>query len=193
MYEYIKGIIKELTPAYLVLENNEIGYFINISLNTYSKLSEVDHCLIYIYEAIREDAHLLFGFFDKAERDLFIQLISVSGVGANTARVMLSSLNPAEIQNAIIQNNIVLLKSIKGIGAKTAERIIVDLRDKVGKLSEVGQNIIQVDNTMKEEALSALVMLGFPKAKADKIVLDILKEGTNHSVESLIKESLKRI
>ena len=106
---------------------------------------------------------------------------------------MLSSLNPLEIQNAIIQNNIIVLKGIKGIGAKTAERIIVDLRDKVGKLSEIGQNLIQLDNTIKEEALSALVMLGFPKTKADKIIVDILKENISHSVESLIKESLKRI
>ncbi|MCK5169972.1 MAG: Holliday junction branch migration protein RuvA, partial [Bacteroidales bacterium] len=137
--------------------------------------------------------HQLFGFFDKTERGIFLQLISVSGVGANTARVMLSSLSPDEIQSAIIHSDINLLKSIKGIGAKTAERIIVDLRDKVGKLKDSDQIVTSLDNTIKEEALSALVMLGFPKAKVDKIINEILKENKGLSVENLIKESLKRI
>ena len=136
MYDFLKGEIRELSPTHVVLENNGIGFFVNISVNTYSKLSEKQDSLLYIYEVIREDTHQLFGFFDKTEREIFLFLISVSGVGANTARVMLSSLSPNEIKNAIIQSDIDLLKSIKGIGAKTAERIIVDLRDKVGKLSD---------------------------------------------------------
>jgi len=193
MYDYIKGEIKEISPTHVIIENNGIGYFINISVNTFSRLSGKEKGIIFIYEVIREDAHQLFGFFDKTERGIFLQLISVSGVGANTARVMLSSLTPDEIQRAIIHSDINLLKSIKGIGAKTAERIIVDLRDKVGKLKDSDQIIASLDNTIKEEALSALVMLGFPKAKVDKIINEILKENKGLSVENLIKESLKRI
>ena len=193
MYDYIKGEIKEISPTHVIIDNNGIGYFINISVNTFSKLSGKEKGIIFIYEVIREDAHQLFGFFDKTERSIFLQLISVSGVGANTARVMLSSLSPDEIQSAIIHSDINLLKSIKGIGAKTAERIIVDLRDKVGKLKDGDQIVTSLDNTIKEEALSALVMLGFPKAKVDKIINEILKEDKGLSVENLIKESLKRI
>lgn len=193
MYDYIQGKINEISPASVVIENQGIGYFINISVNTYSKLSGKENCLIFIYELIREDAHQLFGFFDKKERELFLQLISVSGVGANTARVMLSSLSSEEIKSAIIQGDINLLKSIKGIGAKSAERIIVDLRDKVGKLIDGDQIVGTLGNTIKEEALSGLVMLGFPKAKVDKIINEILKENKGLKVESLIKEALKRI
>ncbi len=193
MYDYIKGEIKEISPTHVIIDNNGIGYFINISVNTFSKLSGKEKGIIFIYEVIREDTHQLFGFFDKTERSIFLQLISVSGVGANTARVMLSSLSPDEIQSAIIHSDINLLKSIKGIGAKTAERIIVDLRDKVGKLMDSDQIVTSLDNTIKEEALSALVMLGFPKAKVDKIINEILKENKGLSVENLIKESLKRI
>ncbi len=193
MFEYIKGEIKEISPAHLIIENNQIGYFINISVNTYSQLSGQDNALVYIYEVIREDAHHLFGFFEKKEREIFLHLISVSGVGANTARVMLSSLAPTEIQNAISTGNVNILKSIKGIGAKTAERIIVDLKDKVGKISDGEQIIARIDNTIKDEALSALVMLGFPKVKVDKIINEILKQNKVLSVEELIKEALKRI
>ena len=193
MYDFIKGEIRELSPTYVVFENNGIGYFINISVNTYSMLSEKQDALLYIYEVIREDAHQLFGFFDKTEREIFLFLISVSGVGANTARVMLSSLSPNEIKSAIIHSDIDLLKSIKGIGAKTAERIIVDLRDKVGKLSESDQITMKIDNTITEEALSALVMLGFPKNKVDKIINIILKDNKELRVEDLIKEALKRL
>lgn len=193
MLDFIKGEVREISPTYVVLENNGIGYFVNISLNTYTKISEASECLLFIYEAIREDAHQLYGFAEKEERQMFMHLISVSGIGANTARVMLSSLSSAEIKNAILQDNVVLIKSIKGIGLKTAERLIVDLRDKVGKLSEAEKNIEFVDNTIKEEALSALVMLGFPKAKMDKLINTILKENSNQRVEELIKEALKRI
>lgn len=193
MYDYLKGEIKEISPTHIILDNQGIGYFINISVNTYTQFSGKENGLVFIYEVIREDTHQLFGFYDKKEREIFLHLISVSGVGANTARVMLSSLNPEEIQSAIIQNNINLLKSIKGIGAKTAERIIVDLRDKVGKLTDGDQIVVTLDNTIKEEALSALVMLGFQKAKVDKIINEILKENKGLAVEGLIKEALKRI
>lgn len=193
MYEYLKGEIIELNPTYLVLENSGIGYFIHISVNTYSKLAEQKTCLIYIHQAIREDAHVFFGFADKKEREIFLQLISVSGIGANTARMMLSSLSPEEVKSAILQNNIALLKSIKGIGLKTAERIIVDLRDKVGKITDESEIVVTINNTIKDEALSALVMLGFPKSKIEKLLSDILKDHKSLSVEELVKESLKRI
>ena len=193
MYDFIKGEIIEISPAHIVVENQNIGYYINISVNTYSGISDKKNCKVFIHEVIREDSHQLFGFFDKKEREIFLNLISVSGVGANTARVMLSSLSPDEIKNAIIGNNIVLLKSVKGIGAKTAERIIIDLRDKVGKFTDGDQIPIRMDNTIQHEALSALVMLGFPKVKVEKIINGILKENNDLSVEMLIKESLKRI
>ncbi|MFO7843384.1 MAG: Holliday junction branch migration protein RuvA [Bacteroidales bacterium] len=193
MYEFITGEIKEIYPTYIVLENSGIGFFINISVNTYSQVTGKEKCRLYIYEVIREDAHQLYGFFDKKERNTFLQLISVSGVGANTARMMLSSLHADEIENAILQGDVNLLKSIKGIGAKSAQRIIVDLRDKVGKTDDTGQIISTLNNTIKEEALSALVMLGFPKAKVDKLINTILKEQKDLTVEDLVKESLKRI
>jgi len=148
--------------------------------------------MLFIHEVIRGDAHILFGFYDEIEREIFLQLISVSGIGANTARMMLSSLSPGEIKSAIIQGNVPLLKSIKGVGAKTAERIIIDLRDKVGKLSDSSEIIAHLDNTIKEEALSALVMLGFPKAKIEKLLSDILKDMQGLTVENLVKEALKR-
>ncbi len=193
MYEYLQGEIKELNPTYLVLDNSGVGYFIHISVNTYTKLNDKKNCLVYIHQVIREDAHLLFGFSDKKEREIFLQLISVSGIGANTARMMLSSLTPDEVKSAILQNNIALLKSIKGIGLKTAERIIVDLRDKVGKITDESEIVVTLHNTIKDEALSALVMLGFPKAKIDKLLGDILKDHREFTVEELVKESLKRI
>lgn len=193
MYEFITGKIKEIFPTYIVLENSGIGYFIHISVNTYSKISGENECKLFIYEAIREDAHLLYGFFDKPEREIFLQLISVSGVGANTARMMLSSLHPDEIRDAIVLGNVDLLKSIKGIGAKSAQRIIVDLKDKVGKTSSGQQFVPALNNTIKDEALSALVMLGFPKIKVEKLINNILKEKKDLTVEDLVKESLKRI
>lgn len=193
MLEFIKGEVRELTPTFIVLENNGIGYFLNISLYTYSQLSEKTNALLYVHELIREDTHQLYGFFNKTEREIFNFLITVSGVGANTARVMLSSLSPAEIKDAITGANVNLLKSIKGIGAKTAERIVVDLRDKLGKVNDSDEINFKLDNTIKEEALSALGMLGFPKNKVDKVINLILKEHSDLKVEDLIKEALKRL
>ncbi|MFP4023873.1 MAG: Holliday junction branch migration protein RuvA [Thiohalospira sp.] len=193
MYEFISGEIKEIFPTYIVLENSGIGYFIHISVNTYSQITGKENCKLFIYEAIREDTHQLYGFYKKEEREIFLHLISVSGVGANTARMMLSSLQPKEIQDAIIHGDVNILKSIKGIGAKSAQRIIVDLRDKVGKIDSQEQIIDTLNNTIKDEALSALVMLGFPKVKVDKLINNILKEKQGLTVEDLVKESLKRI
>nr|HPM88412.1 Holliday junction branch migration protein RuvA [Bacteroidales bacterium] len=157
MIDYIKGKIAELTPAFIIIENQGTGYYVNISLSTFTKLEGKSEFKILIHEVIREDSHQLFGFADKQERDLFRQLISVTGVGPGTARVMLSSLNTDEIEKAILGSEVATLKAIKGIGIKTAQRIIVDLKDKLGKPSGTDEIFLFADNTKKEEALSALV------------------------------------
>jgi Holliday junction DNA helicase RuvA len=193
MYEFIKGTVADLTPASIVVEAGGVGYFINISLNTYSKLNGKKEVSILLHQAVREDAHILYGFADKNERDLFRNLISVSGVGASTAIMMLSSLNSQEIISAITTDNVTVLKAVKGIGAKTAQRIIIDLKDKLGKTSETSQILLMPDNTIQNEALSALVMLGFTKKEAEKAVSKILQEQQGPTVESVIKQALKRL
>lgn len=191
MIEYIQGKLIESTPTFVIVENNGIGYFINISITTYTDINNMQDCKLFIHEVIREDSHSLFGFAQKNEREIFRYLISVSGIGANTARVMLSSLSPAEIQQAISTGNVNLLKSIKGIGAKSAERIIVDLKDKLGKDLSIEEILVSKDNTIKEESLSALVTLGFSKTSVEKAIDKILLSNTNLSVEELVKEALK--
>lgn len=193
MYEYISGKVIELTPAYLIVEASGVGYFVNISLNTYTKLNNLKECKIYIHQSIREDAHVLFGFIDKKEREIFRNLISVSGVGPSTARIMLSTSSPLEIQQSIIQNDVNSLKKIKGIGEKTAQRIIVDLKDKLGKLDSESEIFIIQNNTIKDEALSALVMLGFAKNLTEKVIDKILSLEKDISVEGLIKKALKNL
>lgn len=194
MFEYIKGPISELTPAYVIVESAGVGYYINISLQTYSSFEGKKEGIVYLHQVIREDAHLLFGFAEKDERELFRLLISVSGVGANTARVILSSMSATEIQKAIQNADINALKQIKGIGLKTAQRIVVDLKDKVfGKELGASQLFLGLNNTSKDEALSALVMLGFNKAAAEKVLDLLLKEDSKQSVEGLIKQALKRL
>ena len=193
VYEYIQGKISEITPAEVILEQGGIGYNIQISLHTYSQTSNRQQAVLFIQEIIREDTHDLYGFFSKGERILFRHLISVSGVGANTARMMLSSMGPDEIINAILQDNVLLLKKIKGIGAKTAERIIVDLRDKLGKLDESVQFLPGSDNTIRQEALSALTMLGFGKSDTGKVLDKLLAEKSDWRVEDLIKVALKKL
>ena len=191
MIDYIKGEIVELSPAHIVLEEANIGYLLNISLGTYSELNGKTIAKLYVYEAIREDAHTLFGFLNKEERDLFLLLISVSGVGANTARVILSSLAPNELQNAILTGNVSLLKSVKGIGAKTAERIIVDLKDKVAKVEISSKDISIADNILSDEAVAALVMLGFAQAPAQKAVRNVIEINPQLKIEEIIKQALK--
>jgi Holliday junction DNA helicase RuvA len=191
MIDYIKGETVELSPAYVVVEAGNIGYHINISLITYSELNGAVNAKLYIYEAIREDAHLLFGFSTKEERALFLLLISVSGVGANTARVILSSLSPAELQSAILQGNASILKGVKGIGGKTAERIIVDLKDKVAKVEVSDKQGVAVDNSIKNEAVAALVMLGFAQIPAQKAVNRVYEINPALKVEQIIKQALK--
>jgi Holliday junction DNA helicase RuvA len=193
MIDYIKGTVTRVTPTFLIIETGGIGYYINISLNTYTKLEGKTEFRILVHEVIREDAHQLFGFADKEERDIFRLLISVSGVGASTARMMISSLNPEEIEKAVIGSDVNTLKSVKGIGLKTAERIIVDLKDKVGKQSGTGEIFALADNTRREEALSALVMLGFARGAVLKTLDRIVREEKNLTVEEIIKRALKNL
>lgn len=193
MMDYIKGTITGLTPAFLIIETGGIGYFVNISLNTFTRLEGKSDYRILIHEVIREDLHQLFGFADKEERDIFRLLISVTGVGAGTARMMLSSLSPEEIEKAIIGSDVHTLKSVKGIGVKTAERIIVDLRDKLGKAAASGEIFSFTDNTRREEALSALVMLGFARGTVLKTLDKIIREDRNLTVEEMIKKALKNL
>ncbi len=191
MYAYISGKIVEKNPAFLVIDVHGIGYHMHISLNTYSAVQQLENAKLYTYLSVREDAHVLFGFFDEEERSLFLHLISVSGVGANTARVILSSLSTQEATEAISSGNVTALQRVKGIGGKTAQRIVVDLRDKVGKTIILGQKSGPSYNTNKEEALSALLILGFNKAAADKVLTKILSENASMAVDKLIKEALR--
>jgi len=193
MYEFIRGIIIERNPAHIVIEAGGIGYFINISLNTYSKFNQQKEGLIYLHQVVREDAHVLYGFADKSERDLFRNLISVNGVGSNTAIMMLSSLTPDEIAVAVTTENVAVLKAVKGIGIKTAQRIIIDLKDKLGKMVETDQFFLSPNNTILNESLSALVMLGFVKRDAEKVVSKIIQEQPQSTVEGVIKQALKRL
>ena len=193
MYEYIKGILVETTPTYAVIDCGGVGYYIHISINTYSNISTEKNVLLYIHQIVREDAHLLYGFFSKEERTVFRQLISVSGVGANTASVMLSSMTVNEIVGAIQTDNVNTIKSVKGIGLKTAQRVIIELKDKIGTAGISGGDGLFTGSTMKDEALSALVMLGFVKAQASKVLDKIVAGGGITSVEELIKQALKQL
>jgi len=193
MIEYIKGTVEELTPTFIIIENGGTGYHVNISLSTFTKLEVKHDYKILVHEVIREDSHQLFGFADKTERDIFRHLISVTGVGPGTARMMLSSLNSDEIEKAILGSDVGVLKGIKGIGIKTAQRIIVDLKDKLGKQSGTGEIFAFTDNTKKEEALSALVMLGFGKGAIIKVLDKIIREEKNLTVEDMIKRALKSL
>jgi Holliday junction DNA helicase RuvA len=193
MIDYIKGTIAQITPAFLIVENGNVGYFINISLNTFAKLEGKTEYKVLVHEVIREDSHQLFGFADREERDIFRSLLSVSGIGASTARMMLSSLTPAEIEQAIIRADVNILKSVKGIGLKSAQRIIVDLKDKLGKQAGTGEIFAFSDNTNRDEALSALVMLGFAKSAVMKVLDKIIREEKNLTVEEMIRRALKNL
>lgn len=193
MYEFIRGTIAALNPASVVVETAGVGYFINISLNTYSKINGRKEASLFIHQVVREDAHILYGFAEQREREIFRNLISVNGVGANTAIMMLSSLNPDELSAAVTSGNADALKAVKGIGAKTAQRIIIDLKDKFGKISETDQILISADNTTRKESLSALVMLGFAKKDAEKVLSKIIREDPDATLESVIKKALKRL
>lgn len=204
MIDYIKGELAELTPAQAVIEAAGVGYALNISLNTYTAIQGKKDVKLFVHESLvtggRDDSYTFFGFASKQERDLYRLLISVSGVGANTARMILSAASPADLSNAIASSNERLLKGVKGIGLKTAQRIIVDLKDKVvalGIAQEVtmgdGGSTVAVNNEVMDEAVSALTMLGFSPAPSAKVVRALLEENAAMPVEQVVKEALKRI
>ena len=200
MIEYLKGDITELTPTTATIECHGVGYLANISLNTYTAIQNRPQTKLYIYEGIREDAYILYGFADKRERELFMQLISVSGIGGNTARTILSALNPNELCEVIASGNDKLLKMVKGIGGKTAQRIIVELKDKIGTIDSNSQktglgNALFADTTSEvlDSAVAALTMLGYTAAASQKVVKSIIKEQPTVSVEAAIKEALRRL
>ena len=191
MYAFISGKIAEITPAYAIVDNNGVGYFINITLNTFTAIGEQTEVRLYTHLQVLEDAHNLYGFYTVKERDMFELLISVSGVGCNTARLILSSLTVNELSTAIANEDTRTIQAVKGIGGKTAQRLIVDLKDKVRKTDYTEEVVGTVDNTVKNEALSALVILGFSKNAASKALDKLLKQTPDASVEVLIREALK--
>ena len=193
MIYYLKGVVQELTPTYAVVEVGGVGYYVSVSLNTSQKLQQGRECLLYTQQIIREDAHLLFGFYEKAEKEMFNLLISVNGVGAVSAMILLSSLDLAEISRAILSGNSGVLQKVKGVGAKTAERIIIDLRDKVQKFEFAEGETPLTDKKVKEEALSALEVLGIPRKTSEKIMDKVLKQAPETSTEELVKQVLKNI
>ena len=193
MYEYIKGMLVEATPAYAVLDCGGVGYYLHISVNTYSRIASSTEILLYVHQIVREDALLLYGFFTREERSLFRALISVSGIGANTANVMLSSMSVDEITGAILTENVNAIKGVKGIGVKTAQRVIIELKDKVGKDAAVLENLTMSVAPVKEEAQAALVALGFAKTVVSKTLDKILAGKHGVTVEELIKLALKHM
>lgn len=196
MYTYIKGELTEITPTAATIENNGIGYELQISLQTFAEIQGLRDVMLYIHHHIREDVEMWYGFATKEERSIFRMLIEVNGIGPNTARMMLSSMNSTEIKTAIISGDVNRIKSIKGIGIKTAQRVIIDLKDKIAKGGEDVSSALLVQENISanmEEALSALVMLGFAKSAAEKVLKSVYKENPQYTLEELIKFSLKRL
>lgn len=193
MIHHLKGQLIEKNPTYVVIECNGIGYMVNISLHTFSLIPDSEAISLYTYLQVKEDSHTLYGFIEKSEREIFKLLISVSGVGTSTARVMLSSLQPGEVTEAIASGDVPTIQSVKGIGAKTAQRVILDLKDKVLKVMGEGEVFVSQDNTNKEEALSALEILGYNRRQAGKVVDKIVKTEPESTVESIIKLALKKL
>ncbi|WP_158825280.1 Holliday junction branch migration protein RuvA [Mucilaginibacter lacusdianchii] len=194
MYAYIDGKLVFKSPAYVIIEAGGIGYHINISLNTFSKLGDAERCRLYVWLHVKEDAHTLYGFAEEGEKRLFLHLISVSGIGPNTGRMMLSSITPDEIQAAIVKGNVTQIQRIKGIGPKSAQRVILELQDKLRKEGMDTLTSMPANDTVKDEALSALVMLGFARNAAEKVIDQELKKAEdNLTVEQLIKSALKSL
>ena len=193
MIAHIQGKLVEKNPTDVVIDCGGVGYHINISLHTYSLLPNTDQIKLFTYLQVKEDAHTLFGFFEKSEREIFKMLLSVSGIGASIARTMLSSLEPKQIIQAIASGDVGTVQSIKGIGLKTAQRVILDLQDKVLKLYDLDEVSMVLNNTNRDEALSALEVLGFVRKTSEKVVEKIIKEDPDASVESIIKKALKRL
>ena len=193
MIAHIQGKLVEKNPTEVVIDCGGVGYHINISLHTYSLLPNTDQIKLFTYLQVKEDAHTLFGFFEKSEREIFKMLLSVSGIGASIARTMLSSLEPKQIIQAIASGDVGTVQSIKGIGLKTAQRVILDLQDKVLKLYDLDEVSMILNNTNRDEALSALEVLGFVRKTSEKVVEKIIKEDPDASVESIIKKALKSL
>ena len=193
MITHLKGKLAEKNPTHVVIDCNGIGYFVNISLHTYSNLTDNETIKLYTHLQVKEDAHTLYGFSSLAEREIFRLLISVSGIGTNTARTMLSSLSPKQVREGIATEDVALIQSIKGIGLKTAQRVIIDLKDKILKIYDIDEVSVKESNTNKEEALSALEVLGFNKKQAEKALDKIVAAQPESSVEQLIKLALKNL
>ena len=193
MITHIQGKLVEKNPTDVVIDCNGVGYFLNISLHTNSQIPDIEHLKLYTVLLVREDAHTLYGFSTVAEREIFKLLISVSGVGASTARTMLSSLTPKQIKEGIAHGDVVLIQSIKGIGAKTAQRVILDLKDKILKIYDIDELLVSKNNTSKDEALSALEVLGFIRKQSERVVEKILSTQPDANVETIIKEALKNL
>ncbi len=193
MITHIQGKLTEKNPTHVVIDCNGVGYMINISLNTFSQIPDKEQLKLYTHLQVKEDAHTLYGFSSLAEREIFRLLISVSGVGASTARTMLSSLTPKQIREGIASNDVALIQSVKGIGAKTAQRVILDLKDKVLKIYDIDEVSVSQGNTNKDEALSALEVLGFAKKQAERVVDKIVASEPEATVESIIKQALKNL
>ena len=193
MITQIRGRLVEKNPTYVVVDCSGVGYLLHISLQTFSALPEDENVRLFSHLSVREDAHTLYGFMTKTEREVFKLLISVSGVGPSIARTMLSSMSSEEVQNAIASDNVALIQSVKGIGAKTAQRVIVDLKDKILKTFDIDELSLNINNTSKEEALPALEVLGFNRKQSEKTIANILKDSPNETVELLIKKALKNL
>ncbi|WP_179344281.1 Holliday junction branch migration protein RuvA [Winogradskyella ursingii] len=193
MITHLEGKLVEKNPTDVVLDCNGVGYFVNISLHTFSQIPDQENLKLYTFLQVREDAHTLYGFASKTEREIFKLLISVSGIGANTARTMLSSLTPQQVKEGIASEDVALIQSVKGIGLKTAQRVIIDLKDKVLKVYGIDEVSLIANNTSKDEALSALEVLGFNKKLAEKAIDRIVKTQPDAQVEQIIKEALKNL
>ena len=193
MITHIQGRLVEKRPTDVVIDCNGVGYHLNISLHTFSQIPEGENLKLYTHLQVKEDSHTLFGFSSLAEREIFRMLLSVSGIGASTARTMLSSLTPVQVREGIAVGDVALIQSIKGIGAKTAQRVILDLKDKILKVYDIDENSTAQSNTNKDEALSALEVLGFARKTAEKVIDKIIRDVPNASVEDLIKQALKNL
>ncbi len=193
MIDHLRGRLVEKNPTYVVVECHGVGYFLNISLHTFSLLKDEENIHIYTHLLVKEDSHTLFGFMERSEREIFRLLISVSGVGSSTARTMLSSLSPTDVRDAIASGDVASIQAVKGIGAKTAQRVILDLKDKILKVLDMGEVSTESNNTNKEEALSALEVLGFARRQSEKVVEKVLSQDASLSVENIIKRALKNL
>jgi Holliday junction DNA helicase RuvA len=193
MITHLKGKLVEKNPTHVIIECAGVGYFVNISLNTFSNIKDQESISLFTHLLVKEDSHTLFGFTEKSEREIFRLLLSVSGIGSSTARIMLSSLSPAQIRDAIANGDVATIQGIKGIGAKTAQRVILDLRDKILKVYDIDEVSINSNNTSKEEALSALEVLGFVRRQAEKAVDKVINQDPSLSAENIIKLALKNL